>query len=376
MFSRTHSLPVVVRRVGCLSLAGALALTLAACGGDDSDGDGGSSSNAEAGHVKVLLPFLRSIAFWPVHVADVMGYFEDEGIDIDDEATDGSSFVVQQVSAGKAPFGIAVAEPAMLGYSQNPSFVSVYDFLTGNGFDVYVRDDSAIQTMGDLEAGDSIAIKDQAGGDIPRLSAEIQKAGLEPGADVTYTQFGENTSVAANLIEQNKVDAVETSWNSLVGIKIALEKEGINLRCITCDAESYAAESVLVTNDYLDEHKDLVEGFGRALAKATLFGQTNPDAAIAIMKTINPEEQTDPEYTKTYFSDAVDVMSPRQPQNQFGWQDEEAYKRSMELLLDPSQPQGLTDSIDLDTFVDNDLIDAFNDFDHDEVVQEAKDYKP
>jgi NitT/TauT family transport system substrate-binding protein len=359
--------------MACLSLAGVLALSLAACGGDDSDGGG---SDSEAGTVTVLLPFSRSIAFWPVHVADVMGYFEDEGIDIKDEATDGSSFVVQQVSAGKAPVGIAVAEPAMLGYSQNPSFVSIYDFLTGNGFDVYVRDDSPIQSMDDLQAGDSIAIKDQAGGDIPRLSAEIQKTGLEPGTDVTYTQFGENSAVGANLIEQNKADALEISWNSLVGIKIALEKEGITLRCITCDAESYAAESVIVTNDYLGDNKDLVEGFGRALAKATLFGTTNPDAAIAIMKTINPEEQTDPEYTKTYFTDAVNVMAPRQPQNQYGWQDEEAYKRSMELLLDPSQPQGLTDPIDLDTFVDNDLIDAFNDFDHDEVVQEAKNYKP
>ena len=39
------------------------------------------------------------------------------------------------------------------------------------------------------------------------------------------------------------------------------------------------------------------------MAKATLFAETNPDAAIAIMKKVAPAEHTDPAYTKIFSSD-------------------------------------------------------------------------
>jgi NitT/TauT family transport system substrate-binding protein len=360
------------RLISTLLSTGVVA-TLAACGGADAGGSGdGNEASGGTQTVSVLLPFSRSIAFWPVHVADELGYLKEEGIDIEDEATDGSSFVVQQVSAGKAPIGIAVTEPALLGYAQNPTFSTVYDFLTGNAFDVWVRDDSDVQELRDLQPGDAIAIKDQAGGEIPALNISLQNAGLNPGTDITYKQFGENAAVAADLILNRKVDALEVSWNSLVGIKVALEEQGINLRCITCSAdETLAAESVIVHNDFLEENGELVEGFGRALAKATLFGTTNPDAAIEIMKRINPEEQTDQAYTTTYFTDAVNIMQPRPAEGKYGWQDPEAYQRSMELLVNPDMEQGLAEEINLDEFVSNDLVDAYNDFDHEAVIDDA-----
>jgi len=142
--------------------------------------------------------------------------------------------VVQQVAAGKAQVGIAVTEPAMLGYEQNGDFVSVYDFLTGNAFDLWVLDGSPVQKIGDLPKGSSIAIKDQAGGEIPRLNVQLEKAGRKPGADVQYQQFGENASVAANMLATNKAAAMEISWNSLVGVDQALKDQGKQLRCVTC----------------------------------------------------------------------------------------------------------------------------------------------
>jgi NitT/TauT family transport system substrate-binding protein len=305
-----------------------------------------------------------------------MGYFKEEGLNVSVEAADGSSFVVQQISAGKAPVGNAVTEPELLGYAQNPTFVSFYDFLTGNGFDLWVRDDSSIQSLKDIPKGSKVAIKDDKGGDIPRLNVELQKAGLNPGSDIQYNQFGENAALGADMLAKKQVAALEVSWNSMVGIKVALEKQGVKVRCITCNSEdAYAGESMIVTKDFLSKNKKAVEGIGRALAKATLFGQTNPEALTAIMKTINPEEQSDPEYTKAYIEAAIEIMKPRQPKDQYGWQDPAAYQRNVDLLLDPSIPQGLSKPVDLNAFIDNSMVDAFNDFDHDAVVKQAKEWK-
>jgi NitT/TauT family transport system substrate-binding protein len=366
------------RWVKLVALALPLALAVAACGGgnEKSSSSGGSTGGGNPGKITILLPFQRSIAFWPVHIAEEQGYFKAAGLDVTSEETDGSSFVVQQVAAGKAQVGIAVTEPIMLGYEQNSDFKSVYDFLTGNAFDLWVLDSSPVQKIGDLPKGSSIAIKDQAGGEIPRLNVQLQKAGLQPGSDVQYQQFGENASVAANMLATKKAAAMEISWNSLVGVQQALKDQGLQLRCVTCtDTESLAAESVIVNNDFLNKYRGTVEKLGRAIAQGTLFGATNPDAALAIMKKVNPEEQVNAEFAKAYFTAAVNIMKPRQPKNLYGWQDPAVYQRSMDLLLTPGIPAGLTGKVNLGDLVDNSLVDAYNQFDHNAVINDAKNAK-
>lgn len=364
------------RRAKLVAFLIPLALALAACGGGD-EGDGGSGAAAEpVGKISILLPFNRSIAFWPIHIAEEQGFFKDAGLDVTSEATDGSSFVVQQVAAGKSRVGIAVAEPVLLGYEQNSNFVSVYDLLTGNVFDLWVLADSQVNTIADIPKGSAIAIKDQAGGEIPRLNVQLEQAGLKPGADIDYKQFGENPAVAADLLLKGEAAALEISWNSLVGVKLALQKEGKELRCLTCDSSAaLASESMIVSKQFLADHRDVVEKLGRAIAQGTLFGQTNPDAALAIMKRVNPEEQVDEAYAKAYFDAAIAIMKPRQPQNQYGWQDPAAYQRSMDLLLTPGIPAGLTGKINLNDVVNNDLVEAFNNFDHAAVTTAAKEAK-
>jgi NitT/TauT family transport system substrate-binding protein len=357
-----------------------VALFAAACGGGDDGGGASGGSDGGGGapaKITILLPFQRSIAFWPVHIAEEQGYFKDAGLDVTSEETDGSSFVVQQVAGGRAQVGIAVAEPVLLGYQQNGNFKSVYDFLTGNVFDLWVLADSPVQKIGDIPKGSAVAIKDQAGGEIPRLNVQLEAAGLKPGADVTYQQFGENAAVAADMLATNKAAAMEISWNSLIGVRLALQKQGKELRCVTCSqSDLTASESVIVNNDFLAKNRETVEKLGRALAQATLFGMTNPDAALAIMKKVNPEEQVDAEYAKTYFEAAVEIMKPRQPGNQFGAHDPTTWERSMQLLLTPGIPAGLTGEVDINAAVTNELVPAYNEFDHDAVVKAANDYKP
>lgn len=328
------------------------------------------------GPVKVLLSFQQGISFWPLHLADKLGYFKDEGLDVKIEVADGSPFVVQQVSAGNEPFGVPVPEPAMLGYAQNPSFVSIYEFLTSNTFNLWVREDSPIRQLSDLKPGSTVGITRQSGGDIPRLTVTLDKVGLTVGKDVNFVEFGFNTANAAEMLQQKKADVVSISWNMFVGANLALEKQGVKLRCLTCDeSDQYAAESIIVSKDFLTKHKAAVEGFGRALAKATVFGQTNPKAALEIMKQVAPEEQTDPDYAKTFFAAALEVTKPRTEKRQFGWQDQTVYQRSMEAMLDPKNPQGLEKAIDLDDFVNNDLVGAYNDFDRDAVKQQAEEWE-
>lgn len=114
---------------------------------------------------------------------------------------------------------------------------------------------------------------------------------------------------------------------------------------------------------------------GRALAKATLFGATNPQAALAIMKKVNPEEQVDEAFAKTYFDLALQVVKPRPAQNQYGWHDRDAWRRSMQNLMTPGVPERLEQEVDLNALLNNDLVTEYNNFDKDAVIKQAREYK-
>jgi NitT/TauT family transport system substrate-binding protein len=108
--SRTALRPTTRRRPRWqVALAAASAATLlAACGGGDdeaSGGDGGSGGggNGELQEVTFLniLP-LESLTFTPELVAASCGYFEEQGLDVTFETTQGSSQAIQTVLAGGA----------------------------------------------------------------------------------------------------------------------------------------------------------------------------------------------------------------------------------------------------------------------------------
>ncbi|MBB3083720.1 ABC transporter substrate-binding protein [Geodermatophilus sabuli] len=92
-----------------VALAAASAATLlAACGGGDdeasgSGGGGGGGGNGELQEVTFLniLP-LESLTFTPELVASSCGYFEEQGLDVTFETTQGSSQAIQTVLAGGA----------------------------------------------------------------------------------------------------------------------------------------------------------------------------------------------------------------------------------------------------------------------------------
>lgn len=374
MSRRRTSLSRLVKPVALVAVA---AIVLAACGGDGGAPTGGGTSptaKPEPVAVKFYLPFLRSIAFWPVHVAEELGYFEEEGLIVKSEATDGSSFVVQQVSAGNAEFGIATSDPVLLGYEANQTFKSIYEFLTANVFDLYVLDSSPVQQISDFK-GKVVAVKDLSGGEVPGLNVLLEKGGLKPGSDVKLQPVGENAAVQAQALIGGKVHGFMVSWNSVVGLESALQEQNIQLRCLTCGAQtSLGSEVVIASQQVLDDHPEWVIGVGRALAKATLFGQTNPEAALGIMKKVNPEEQTDADFAKAYFTKSLDVMAPRDTTKGFGYQDPAAWQRSMDLLLAPNVPTGLSGPIDLNILLSNDLVAKYNEFDENAVMQEAKSY--
>src|SRR5206468_5129109 len=181
---------------------------------------------------RVLLSFRVGITFFPISVANELGYLKDEGIDLDLQVVNGSSAVVQQLAAGNAQIGVILAPNTLLGFSEGVKYKAFYDFLTRNSFDVKVLDPSPITRLADLK-GKSVGTIDLTRGDLPLLRVQLQRAGLDPQRDVQFVALGPSMSVHAQSLKEGRVQALNLSWNNTVSVEAA----GTKLKCITCDSQ-------------------------------------------------------------------------------------------------------------------------------------------
>src|SRR5256886_5645752 len=280
---------------------------------------------------RVLLPFRDGITFFPLSTANQLGYMKEEGIDLDLQVVNGSSAVVQQLAAGNAQMAVILAPNTLLGFAEGVKYKAFYDFLTRNTFDVKVLPDAPINKLADLK-GRNIGTIDLTRGDLPLLRAQLQRAGLAPARDVTFVALGPTMSVHALALKEGKVQALNLSWNNTVSV----EAVGGKLKCITCDSEELqlASETTVATDAVFKQDRRYVIGLGRAMAKATLFAEANPEAAIAIMKKGVPAEHTDPAFTKTSFDAALVIMKPRQP-GKYGLSDIGGWDRLQNFMAGP-----------------------------------------
>src|SRR5690606_38616772 len=106
---------------------------------------------------------------------------------------------------------------------------------------------------------------------------------------------------------------------------------------------------------FLEQNGDAVGRLGRALAKATLFAQTNPDAAVQILAEVNPEGSTDLDQLRASLDVAIEAIAPAEGQP-YGDNDVAAWQSLVDGMLLPGSQSGLNAPIDPAELVDNALV--------------------
>jgi NitT/TauT family transport system substrate-binding protein len=345
----------------------ALALALTACAGaeEPESGGGDDSSGAE---LSFIFPNdgLPGIIFYPYFVAEDLGFFEEENLTVTAIPSDGSSAATQQMVAGQADAGTPFSAAVLEAFVQDLDTRYIYTYSTGQNFGISVPEDSDIQSVEDLE-GATIGISEADGGEVAVINAALINVGLDPETAVELLPIGEGNPTTLAAIENGEVDAYASSGGDM----LLLRARGLDLRDITPDEfKSFPAHGISTTAEVLEENSDALGRFGRAYAKATLFCQTNRDACQTIMARLSPAEFEEPVLGETEMQRLLDitVVEPDAPfgaPNRAAW---DAYNE-FRLITDPE-----AELADLDTFLVDDLVEDFNDFDRDAVIELAENY--
>lgn len=321
----------------------------------------GEETTKELDIVTVVLP--RDIEVLDdVHyvVAQKMGYFEQQGIEVKFEKATGTSDM-QMVSVGNGDICLPHPFVALIGLTGDIPLMGVFqqDVVNTNAFCVR-SDNNEINSIQDFK-GKTIALGDAAWGAI--VNAELIAAGLSPD-DVEYVVAGENR---AQMVNEGQCDIVYT-WEKGYQLWLA---QGMDFKVITCEDNLYiTGNPLLVSKDNYENNKDVIERFLRGLSMGVYFTSCNPEAATQIVLDHFPTIKTDFDASLEVIKAAVKIMTNEETEQYgYGYSNKERWENCVKY----SKLIGMiTEDIAYEDIMTNEFIEAANDFDHDAVKAEAE----
>ena len=304
---------------------------------------------------------------------EFLGYYAEEGLTVETIPLGSNAAVMTALGNGDIDFGVGVPSfqiPLVANGDPLPA-INYYEYTYPFKWAVAVKPDSSYQKLEDLK-GQTIGVANLGTTDYPIGQALFRLVGIDPETEVEWLAAGEGVTSGQAL--QNRDIAALVYFDTGFG---QIEAAGIELRYLPLpeDLPEVGGLYISATPKMLEEHKDWAVGLARGVAKASVFIQNNPRAAAYGYIQMYPEASPNAA-TLSEQLDAVEIpIKKRMPLysndnvtkwgeiNTAEWEDEAAFLGLEGKITDTSQ------------FYTQELIDEVNQFDEEEIVKQAKEYK-
>jgi NitT/TauT family transport system substrate-binding protein len=356
-------------RLAAVVAAGAL--VLAACGGDDESASEASDTSSEAsddsseestegdevqdcGTIGFLQPLPESIIFWPFITANALGYFEDEGMQV--ELLPGGELPETAfVDNGTADIATAGGPEVMQALDAGANLKVLYDYWNVAAEGLVTLADGPdnpadVKTVGLVTDSDAATV-------------EIiwSSLGVDP-ASVNTVTLGESPAILAESLESGSVDAVAGAISDFIGMQAA----GLDIKDIAPDSfRASPSASFIVTPTTIEENGDCIEGFLRAWAKGTYAGLVNGEVTQAMGKAAVPEEWTEESVGIASYDQSVPYQEPVGSDGIFGTVQRDVWQAQADDLIEIGELD--FESLDVGSFIDERFVEGSNDWDRAEV---------
>jgi NitT/TauT family transport system substrate-binding protein len=215
-----------------------------------------------------------NISYPWLELPGALGYWREEGLDVEVFIAQGSLQAIQLLVAGQAD--VAQVNSAPLVQAAINNGIAIRDVMMNTVIDwsLVVPQDSSIKTISDFK-GKAIGTASLGSGGVALLKSYMQANGLEPEKDFQILPTGVGP-MAAGALKSDKVQGL-FYWGSAIA---ALENTGLTFRSFF-DPEWHRLPdySMAALNDTILREPKMIEGVVRGAAKASLFALTNPDCA-------------------------------------------------------------------------------------------------
>jgi len=310
----------------------------------------------------------RAIQYAEFYAADALGFFEEEGLDVEIVIVSGSSATVQQIVAGNLEVGNPSGPATAQGFAQGNCLKQLFTIQYKNVFGLATPEATGIESLEEL-AGGVIGVSEPGGGEIPLIRAIMASVGLQEGEDYQLLPIGEGGPVTFLALENGDAQAYSSSIFDVASIEAA----GMPLvQLMPEEYQYFQATSPVVTCDYFEANQDLLAGLGRAIAKGEAWVVANQDQAKQLTRDIEPELWEDEAIGEAFWQATADLKTPPPALEgePYGTHYREGWELYLEFASQGTEEEGAIEAgaVDLDVLLEDSLIPAINDFDHEEVA--------
>jgi NitT/TauT family transport system substrate-binding protein len=310
-----------------------------------------------------------------LYAALQLGYFKQEGLDVEIRFSRGAPLAAQIVSSGGANFGNFTYEPLILGYAKGLRGKFVYGTYQKTIYFIGIPKDSAIKSVAGLK-GKKLGVSSLSSAAIPVAKAILREAGVDSGS-VQFVPVGFGGSVLQAL-KSRQIDAV-AQWDAAYG---ALERLGGSFNYFRhSKLATIGNGGLLASEDMLTHNKDELVKFCRGVAKGMAFFFANPQAGLELFWKSNPgirpsgSKEHAYEVAKTEMKYVIeDITPPKGADGRpiFGFASYENAQRYIDIFaqeMDIKSPPSAKDIVNIG------FIKAFNDFDLKKVQEAARKWR-
>ncbi len=305
--------------------------------------------------ITFVQPSPSAINSFPVFVAIGEGYFEEEGLEVTVEAINGSSAVLQALSAGQAHFGRPGPGPVIAARSRGVDAVFLYNVAARSNFGIVVPEDSEVQDPEGLR-GKVVGTGTADGAEVGFARNVMTSAGMKEGTDFTFLTVGDG-GPATVAFQSGEMSAYSASTADAA----ILNQRGMKVRDITPpEFARFFGNGLATMGETIRDDRELVEKFGRAFARGHAFAldDANREAVLAHLKAGNPQEGEDAEFQSALFDAVRSKTVPVDDSKGMGYLPPKVWEEWQESLVAGGEIEKPLD--DLTAAYTNEFIDGWN----------------
>jgi NitT/TauT family transport system substrate-binding protein len=309
--------------------------------------------------VNVIMPLPRSANFYPLIAGEALGYFAEEGVQVNLLPSSTSIPYVAFVQNGQSDLSMLDHSEVINAAAAGAEIAVVYEVMQNAPEGLAVLADSPTQTVADLKGTTVGLVSDR---DRNTLAIGLGTAGLSID-DVSTVVVGEGGPVQANALSSGSVSAI----SGAVPDWLALQAAGMQIRMITPeDVSKVPANNFVINKARAEELRGPIQGFLRAWSKGMHVATVDPDALAEMCKKAVPEEWENETFGRQFLDASIPMNvsiteKAGDPQDQV-WKD-----------IQPRMLKvgAIEQEIDPATFLDDSFIAFANDWSRDEVKAEV-----
>jgi NitT/TauT family transport system substrate-binding protein len=310
--------------------------------------------------------------FENVYIAEQLGYYKAEGLDVKFVNTGGNAQVTTQIAQGRSQVGVGVPNFQVLAKAKGQTLpgINYYEYTYPSKWSLVVPPNSPITSIDQL-GGKKVGITSRGTADEQVMDALLTQHHVDPKT-VKFQAVGE-TNAGGVALNKGQLDA-SLVWDTTMG---AYDVAGIKYKVLLGpkDMEKVGGFFIQAKPSWIKSNQAQAVGFARAVAKATVFALANPKAAASVYLQMYPSSATK-ETMSQQIDDVVKTVNYRAvrwtPYTDPGtlgfvqpaeFANELTFAGVQNKISDPAQ------------FYDNSLIPQINQFDKAAIQQQAKSYQ-